>query len=231
MLCGAAALIFAQPAWWAARGVIVPGKSPDDFAVLNQGQLKNLARAARDELDAHLPGGAGQAINNLVESWSTADAQAANYAAVNAGQLKALGAQFHDRLAKVGFANPGVYPWTDGTAAADDFAPVNIGQAKSVFSFDVAADSDHDGIPDMWEVTHGMNPQNANDASLDGDHDGLSNLAEFQHLTNPNAADSDGDGVSDAQEIAEGTDALDARSNSETLLGLKVFTRLTRRFE
>lgn len=45
-------------------------------------------------------------------------------------------------------------------------------------------DSDGDGMPDFWEVAHGLNPQ-ANDAVFDADHDGLNNLQEYLAGTDP----------------------------------------------
>ena len=40
-------------------------------------------------------------------------------------------------------------------------------------------DSDNDGMPDLWEITYGLNPS-LNDADNDADNDGLSNLEEYQ---------------------------------------------------
>ncbi|MDD4872457.1 MAG: PKD domain-containing protein [Kiritimatiellae bacterium] len=45
-------------------------------------------------------------------------------------------------------------------------------------------DSDGDGMPDWWEVAHGLN-RLANDASGDPDVDGYSNLAEWQGRSDP----------------------------------------------
>ena len=67
-------------------------------------------------------------------------------------------------------------------------------------------DSDKDGIPDLWELTYGLNPNNPADALLDGDDDGLTNKEEYQAGTNPLNPDSDGDGYTDAQEIVFGQD-------------------------
>ena len=49
-------------------------------------------------------------------------------------------------------------------------------------------DDDRDGMPDVWEVLHGLNPLNATDASLDPDGDGITNLQEFINGTDPNQA-------------------------------------------
>ena len=40
-------------------------------------------------------------------------------------------------------------------------------------------DSDHDGIPDSYELAHGLKPNDPSDASGDADLDGMSNLAEY----------------------------------------------------
>jgi hypothetical protein len=50
-------------------------------------------------------------------------------------------------------------------------------------------DTDGDGLPDVWETAHGLNP-NVNDAALDPDHDGMSNLQEFVAGTDPQDAES-----------------------------------------
>lgn len=62
------------------------------------------------------------------------------------------------------------------------------------------ADSDNDTLPDDWETANGLNPY-SNDANLDKDSDGLSNLQEYQKGTKANLADTDGDGLTDGQEV------------------------------
>src|SRR5262245_5988769 len=63
-----------------------------------------------------------------------------------------------------------------------------------------AADADHDGMPNHWEVAHNLNSHRAN-AHGDADHDGLSNIGEFRHETLPQREDTDLDGIDDGDEV------------------------------
>ena len=47
------------------------------------------------------------------------------------------------------------------------------------------ADTDHDGLPDAWEIAHGLNPNDPNDAQADPDNDRMTNLEEYQAGTDP----------------------------------------------
>lgn len=49
------------------------------------------------------------------------------------------------------------------------------------------ADADADGMPDEWEIAHGLDPHNPLDAGDDNDHDGLTNLEEYLANTDPNS--------------------------------------------
>jgi len=46
-------------------------------------------------------------------------------------------------------------------------------------------DSDHDGMPDTWELMYHFGSRNATDGSGDPDGDGYTNLEEFLNATNP----------------------------------------------
>ncbi len=49
----------------------------------------------------------------------------------------------------------------------------------------VLTDSDHDGLPDVWEIAHGLDKDNPADASLDSDRDGQTNGQEYLAGTDP----------------------------------------------
>jgi hypothetical protein len=65
----------------------------------------------------------------------------------------------------------------------------------------VLGGASHGGIPDSWAILHGLDPTNPTMPSEDPDHDGLTNLQEFQLGTDPNNQDTDGDGLSDGDEV------------------------------
>ncbi len=52
-------------------------------------------------------------------------------------------------------------------------------QNAPMLSHPAGYDTDGDGIPDAWEIMHGLDPNNPNDAKLDFDNDGYINLVEF----------------------------------------------------
>jgi hypothetical protein len=174
------------PSWWSTRGVLVEQGVADDYAPANQGQLKNIAKAAVLEMDAKLPGGAGDALHQLVATWSNPSSQTNDFAPLNLGQLKNVAKPFYDRLISTGLATE--YPWPNSSNAADDFAVANIGQIKRLFSFELPAvdplyDGDQNGLPDAWERQYfgatGVDP------NADPDGDGTSNLQEYLNHADP----------------------------------------------
>ena len=205
------------PAWWSEQGIIAEGESgpvpADDFAAINQGQLKNFALAAYRMLDSSLPGGAGETLRTHIGQFydfgsgepvvkTTTD----NFAVTNQNQLKTVVAPFYDRLLEAGYITAtgtapsitytyswypsgqrtghGKYPWDGSPTPPDDFAAANIGQAKFLLAFDPAVDSDNDSIPDWWEQAHYADLDQT--AETDSDHDGLTDLEEFYQNSNPN---------------------------------------------
>lgn len=78
---------------------------------------------------------------------------------------------------------------------------VNEGTAGIITIQVVLAGASHGGIPDTWAIEHGLDPNDPAMPFEDPDHDGLTNLQEFQNGTDPHNPDSDGDGLSDGQEV------------------------------
>jgi len=79
-------------------------------------------------------------------------------------------------------------------------------------------DSDNDGMPDGWEMDNRLLPAQSRDAQEDPDGDGLTNVEEYQHGTNPKAADTDGDGLSDGDEVnIYGSDPLVPDTDNDAL--------------
>ncbi|MEM6639663.1 MAG: S8 family serine peptidase, partial [Pseudomonadota bacterium] len=62
-------------------------------------------------------------------------------------------------------------------------------------------DRDLDGMPDRFEIQFNFDPENPADAVLDADNDGLSNREEYEQGTDPRDVDTDGDGLSDGDEV------------------------------
>lgn len=68
---------------------------------------------------------------------------------------------------------------------------------------DEFVDTDADGLPDWLEALGVSNPTGDNDG------DGISNLTEYEiHGTDPQSDDTDGDGIHDGEELANGLDPL-----------------------
>jgi len=67
-------------------------------------------------------------------------------------------------------------------------------------------DSDHDELPDAWEVLNGLDPNLIGDGELDFDGDGLANTSEYESKADPLNRDTDHDQRSDLEELVDGSD-------------------------
>ena len=180
----------AAPAWWTKREVLAGGPA-NDYGLLNQGQLKNLVVKAAAEFEERLPGGVGPNVKGLIEAWRQPPAVGIlrnDYGAVNQGQLKAVAKLFYSRLLEEGYAGVPLVaghslPWSETTEDDASYATANIGQAKNLFSFDLTADLNLNGLPDWWEHAHF--PATAGDGTTDTDGDGVSDVLEVLNQTDP----------------------------------------------
>jgi len=173
LLCGSALLLAdPPPTWWTdttnGTAIINPSATPNNYGVLNLGQLKFTAYQARNYLNQQFgpAGGAGAAIDALVANF-TANTST-NFAPATLGQLEYVAKPFYDRLNFLGFdtksslelhgytdafwTNPTqtiapFYPWHlppgSGDAGYTDWqnqllSLVNLGQLKMAFSFDLS---------------------------------------------------------------------------------------------
>jgi uncharacterized repeat protein (TIGR01451 family) len=81
-----------------------------------------------------------------------------------------------------------------------------------VDAYGLVTDDDGDGLPTFWEMSYGLDPNDAKGdqgASGDPDRDGLTNERELELGTDPLRADTDGDAGDDAAELEAGSDPLD----------------------
>jgi hypothetical protein len=96
-----------------------------------------------------------------------------------------------------------------GASPATVFPP---NQVVDVGKISVIRDDDNDTVPNQYELDYQFDPFDSADGNSDTDADGLTLKAEYQFQTDPTKADSDNDGVSDGQEVKDGTDPNDNTS-------------------
>jgi hypothetical protein len=156
----------------------VPTAQTDDFAAVNLGQLKAVAKPFYDRLieigftDKY--------------PWTSSSKPADDYAMANLGQLKNV---FSFDLVGAGNEGGPTDVWKlyyFGTRnvnleADDDHDGLSNGQEFWANSNPKTADSDNDGIPDGWEWNHNLHPNDATDAVLPYAGGGnLTNLLAYQ---------------------------------------------------
>jgi len=66
----------------------------------------------------------------------------------------------------------------NGTGSIID-SPDDVGGYPELASGSPPIDSDHDGMPDDWELNNGLDPKDASDGNGDLDQDGYTNIEEY----------------------------------------------------
>ena len=72
----------------------------------------------------------------------------------------------------------------NGTGSIID-SPDDVGGYPKLTSISPPIDSDHDGMPDDWELNSGLDPKDASDGNTDLDRDGYTNIEEYLHSLSP----------------------------------------------
>jgi hypothetical protein len=120
--------------------------------------------------------------HNTPEVTKTSAEQAYNDVLSNAGNYQGLncdGSWFHRRDSiderVVNDVKNGTGRWIDN--------PSEVGGWITIASGSACADTDSDGMPDVWENSNGLNPNNSSDNIEDTDGDGYTNIEEYLNGT------------------------------------------------
>jgi hypothetical protein len=162
----------------------------DDYAALNQGQLKQITAHFYDRLRAF------GYVEAPIYYWSPYPWTSGlglsydedDHAIVNLGQLKHV---FSFRPDLLGLS-PGPLADLDGDGLPDAWETTHWGNLNQT----ALADPDGDGINNLLAYQLGLNP-----VALDHDSDGLTNSSEIARGTDPRLPDTDGDGVNDMADL------------------------------
>jgi hypothetical protein len=187
---------------WSSGGV------GDDYAVLTQGQLKEVVRHFYDRLASHGYTSGPAYWERYPWTWrSNEQSDDDDYAVVNLGQLKHV---FSFAPSVLGLS-PGPLADLDGDGLPDMWETTHWGNTSQ----SATSDPDGDGLSNLLAYRLGLNPTN-----LDHDLDGLSNAAELLRGTDPWRSDTDGDLVNDYNDLFPldpSRSALPAPSPGDTL--------------
>jgi len=105
------------------------------------------------------------------------------------------------------YTTVGDTPWFMTTGDFDNDGHIDLAVSNqesddvSILLSALPLDTDRDGMPDEWELTYGLNPNDDSDASGHLDTDGLTNVEEYGNDTDPTDNDTDDDGLNDNDEV------------------------------
>ena len=194
------------------------------------------------EVDTWQNGDAEQGVNisGIINGQDPGQLAFTNGTILNDGQRVAgsMTASYNPTLGTVSFSSTGLNTNADfldvtlpaGTAGNDAFNfgfSARVGGANQdlfidnlVINTQPSLDSDNDGLPDNWEETYGLDPEDDGQVDIDNgpdgdpDEDGVNNEDEYANKTNPIDPDTDDDGLVDGVETNTGVFA--SASNTGT---------------
>jgi hypothetical protein len=94
------------------------------------------------------------------------------------------------RAAKVGYAENWVKELEEGVTKGFITNPAQVGGYPD-YKGEPYPDTDHDGLPDAWETSNGLDPKDAADALTDLNGDGYPNIEDFINGLDPRAPKTD----------------------------------------
>ena len=102
-----------------------------------------------------------------------------------------------------------IYIATNGSTTEDTTQSLGLPSINDSINSELESqDSDGGSIEDSTELIYGLDPTDGSDDTADYDQDGLSNAEEIENGTDMNNSDTDSDGISDFDEVANGLDPL-----------------------
>jgi YD repeat-containing protein len=115
-------------------------------------------------------------------------------------------------LTGLDFTNQGNYSVTISNAV------MTVASSNAFLTVLDGRDFDGDGIPNYWEQQYGLNPNNPNDATNHPPGDLLTYLQKYFYGLNPLMLDTDGDGLSDRDELfVYGSNPLQANTSGDEI--------------
>jgi uncharacterized protein (DUF1800 family) len=118
-----------------------------------------------------------------------------------------------------GFGLANMVRYRNQTGSTAELSVLNSWQAGigAIQIVDLDADADSSGIPDWYEMKHGLQPGSRQLSAEDTDGDGLTNQEEFAFGSDPRSSDGDGDGLNDVDERIAGSDPTRADTDGDRL--------------